>query len=414
MKFVNTRRRQTGFTLVEAAAAMAIMGVAATLVVGAVGTASQTEIRQQDAELLDRGKAAVLSFIALNGRPPCPAADQSGMEGACGGQGFFPYKTVGLPDARAGELEYQVALALPGQFQVLMNQQPISAAENEFPTAETHAFAPLASSTYDGILDYCQALVPGEGPAPRVMTLQAPKRDKKTLIENLMIRDERPTRQLEAAEVSAHLNCAQLASLSGRSHFHAHLSSAVMNKAIQDFRTQFELGYGLYILDVGEGTWDFANALFDIARGWSQIMQHISAAAANIWSAPPKTAFEIAQSLVSAVNKTLTFVKAAAKASNLARYSVNMQWANENRELNNQLVEQAIELQATITDHARLSASSAFFLNEQTQAPSLGAAPGVITNSPPNAVFLEMRQTGRDRASGFNEPFGYADGMKRY
>ena len=48
------------------------------------------------------------AFAAANSRLPCPAADTNGNEDCSRTVGLLPFRSIGLPDSRAGLLRYGV------------------------------------------------------------------------------------------------------------------------------------------------------------------------------------------------------------------------------------------------------------------------------------------------------------------
>jgi len=94
----------SGFTLIEIAVVLVIIGIILSGVVGTfTSTMDNSRIRQTQ-QLLDEVKEALLGFSMINDRLPCPvlAASTDGEEdplggGTCSGQhGFVPTKDLGL------------------------------------------------------------------------------------------------------------------------------------------------------------------------------------------------------------------------------------------------------------------------------------------------------------------------------
>ena len=116
--------RQNGFTLIEIAIVMLIIGLAlaATLVpVGRLFQASQISSNQ---ERLDAAREGLLTFAAINGRPPCPDRTGDGLEDrravadpanfGCAAniyEGFLPWATLGVQqtDYWGTRLRYRVS-----------------------------------------------------------------------------------------------------------------------------------------------------------------------------------------------------------------------------------------------------------------------------------------------------------------
>lgn len=139
-----SRRLQLGFSLIEAAVALSIVGLAATGLWQAMGGMWARESVSRAQSHMARAEAAVQSFAGIHGRLPCPAPAGDGLE-VCGVQspaifllGSFPYATVGVPEFEMARLTYRVrsdTLRLPPvvvttppanePFQVLANNQSI-------------------------------------------------------------------------------------------------------------------------------------------------------------------------------------------------------------------------------------------------------------------------------------------------
>ena len=81
-------RRQDGFTLIEVAIGLMILGL---ITVGIISTLSQQAEQRRHAEtrqLLGQARDALLAFVSVNGRLPCPAvAASSGQEAIASGAG---------------------------------------------------------------------------------------------------------------------------------------------------------------------------------------------------------------------------------------------------------------------------------------------------------------------------------------
>lgn len=99
-----------GFTLIEISMVLLIIGLlASTLAVPMTQKLGHTQFRQTD-EYLHLANEALYGFALEQGRLPCPAKDESGLEASapCLTQGWLPWKTLGLrrDDAWGQTLRY--------------------------------------------------------------------------------------------------------------------------------------------------------------------------------------------------------------------------------------------------------------------------------------------------------------------
>lgn len=103
-------RSASGFTLIEMAVVLAVLGMVGILIVQWARTADEVRHQTVQRDLLGRSDDALLAYAMVNHRLPCPAADQAGHEDCSANRstGWLPYATLGLPDGRAGRLRYGV------------------------------------------------------------------------------------------------------------------------------------------------------------------------------------------------------------------------------------------------------------------------------------------------------------------
>jgi prepilin-type N-terminal cleavage/methylation domain-containing protein len=102
------KQRNRGFTLVEVAISMVILGLVLTGLVVALSQQMQQRHLIDTRTTLEQANEALLTFVVANARLPCPAvAASNGLESLTGpGQctaaaGFLPAVTLGLPNLDA-------------------------------------------------------------------------------------------------------------------------------------------------------------------------------------------------------------------------------------------------------------------------------------------------------------------------
>lgn len=122
-----------GFTLIETAVVLLILGLVLGGLITAIGQSTESNRRSDAQALINRVEEALYGFAQANGRLPCPASNVSnGIEapaggGACsfnGGHGFVPAATLGLQgrvnadglllDPWSNPLRYSVAQLVSG------------------------------------------------------------------------------------------------------------------------------------------------------------------------------------------------------------------------------------------------------------------------------------------------------------
>src|SRR5579864_1369880 len=99
------RRRSRGFTLIEVAISMVILGLVMTGLVVALSQEIQQRKLLDTRTTLTQASEALTSFVVANARLPCPAiVGSNGLESTTGpgvctaAAGFLPAVTLGLPN----------------------------------------------------------------------------------------------------------------------------------------------------------------------------------------------------------------------------------------------------------------------------------------------------------------------------
>lgn len=102
-------RFQGGFSFLELAIVMSVVGLMGWAVSAAYGNTDLVQTRDRATQIGESLRSALRSFALTNARLPCPDTDADGWEGGAGGVcaatdqvGWFPYRSLGmdLPDAR--------------------------------------------------------------------------------------------------------------------------------------------------------------------------------------------------------------------------------------------------------------------------------------------------------------------------
>lgn len=411
-----TRRHQRGFSLIEAAVALSIVGLAATGLWQAMGGMWARESVSRAQSHMARAEAAVQSFAGIHGRLPCPAPAGDGLE-VCGVQspaifllGSFPYATVGVPEIEMARLTYRVrsdTLRLPsavgvpvvGPFPVFANNQPIglkTIGSPMGPGSTRQNLSAWVANTYDGMLDLCAVLstktAPGVGPRP-AFEIELAADDRLLVSIGKVVQ----RKVVSAAQVSSNLGCGPMVAVSGRGQYNAHLSGAVMAKAAQDFRAQLELSYATYVLEVAEGAWNVAQFQYNLLVAQADFIQAVSAVHAKAWEGT-ELITAVATLGLSVTTHALRFASWGARVSNLARYSNNLKNYRDHLRIADKLVQTSLSNYALATRHARLGSNSAYFLREQTEVPVLPPQPGPASDYGLNALAQGVLSTAQKRA----------------
>ncbi|MGE0100459.1 MAG: type II secretion system protein [Hydrogenophaga sp.] len=403
---MNSRRRQRGLSLIEAALAMVIMGVASAMSWQTIRSSIESVNQAETHSHLDRAEAALLAYIALNNRLPCPASSPDGLENCSvphvAGRQFFPYLTLGVPEPKLGRLQYvpyDLSRLPPrqyptGQFHVRLNDQAISV--NSAPRAHITQLRDVASTTYDGILDTCQALSRIGDARMNAFTLEQVPADS-----SFMSSMARTTRRVRAAQVSDYLSCNPLASVGGRSQYNAHLASAIMSKTLKEYKWIFEADYGTYNLDLAESAFNLSTKVYGELMRWPKTMQGLS----KFFESRFGDFNAVRMMTTSVINQAASTAAVVAQTSNVQRFKTNLAAARARYRVILDLTRRADAAYLTAWQHAVLSSSSAYFLREQTVVPQVPPPLGTLAAGMQNPLAQSLIDLARNRADDFGAGF---------
>jgi hypothetical protein len=346
-----------------------VLGVAMLVALQYGADASDRQSSMRSRHLFERAEEAVLAYSLSNARLPCPSADTEGFE-TCDGNatGYLPYRTLGLPDAPAGKLRYgldalQLATEGAAGFEVLV---PVLHGAGDALVAEPVSLHAIATADNDHMVDFCAALERQRGSEGRTGN-------------DVAFSMEVPGgfaggKTVRRSKIWTALNCGALLSTAGRAHFTARLQAAVMRRAINDYRTQFDIAYGLYEWDFAQSHWFLANSAYSASK--TLVKLEIARAA---WLASLETKPEPAKAMLLAAGALATSaLHTSVYASTLARGAANLSNARKNRDTLDRLAVQADALDRDIAVHALENASNFLFLPQQARLRQADGTPADI------------------------------------
>ncbi len=100
--------KQSGFSLIEMAVVLVILGFVLGGVIGPLSTQRDIQKRSETNKQLEEIRNALIGYVQINGRLPCPASAASAgrpepVSGACtGANSFVPYADLGIRGSISG------------------------------------------------------------------------------------------------------------------------------------------------------------------------------------------------------------------------------------------------------------------------------------------------------------------------
>lgn len=374
---------QSGFSLLELAVVLVVLGVVTVLLVRFLGTAARERHEFASAELLARADSALLAFAMINSRLPCPDSDGNGDEDCGSGEqvGRLPYKTVGLPDANARKIRYGVL------------RHPDSSAQDDADLARSRdryyplhvGYNNIASEiplgTRNG-LDLCWALrTAQDGPAdPAYLHVTRPQAPTE-ILDNIAYAvalprggdafsgrqatdsaafdsPRRPTapdfhdRVLAVGldQLWTRMHCGGNVAAAGHAHFNAAASIAIMDKALKDYKKQLEVSVEMAEAGVTNGEAAIAGGVSAIANAGAGMSDAISEGLASTGVVAYKVGLA-ATGVAAGVGVTITaaFMKADADTA--------LDSAKQAVEDVQPLIDRADPLRTTVNEHAEAADS---------------------------------------------------------
>jgi prepilin-type N-terminal cleavage/methylation domain-containing protein len=164
-----------GFSLIEAAIALAVLGLIALAAAAYWRSAMQVKVVSVERDLVARAQSAVLGFAYTKFRLPCPASDPAtGLEDCTTGNQaqFLPWATLALPDSRARQMRYGVYRKTNANPRLDTDLSAAIATDRAavlLTTSVTESTTPIGMSTLIGnrnLFDFCHALNTAASQAP--------------------------------------------------------------------------------------------------------------------------------------------------------------------------------------------------------------------------------------------------------
>ena len=268
------RQRQAGFSLLELAMGLVVLGLVTVLLVQFLQTASRGRTDVTSAHLLRRADDALLAYVMIHSRLPCPAVDGTGEEDCNAGQlGQLPYRSLGLPDANARRIRYGV-LRRPDPADLFERDADLTRLVDRFHPlqVEGKSGGPFPLFNTNG-MDLCWALrsaqaAPANAAFVHVTRPDAPAQIADNVAYALALPAsgaaftgqqagntaafDSPRRPASAGygdrvlavgldQLYARMRCGDHLAATGHAHFNAAASVSVMHAALTDYKSQLEI-----------------------------------------------------------------------------------------------------------------------------------------------------------------------------
>ncbi|WP_321899832.1 type II secretion system protein [Paraburkholderia heleia] len=326
------RYRQQGFSLLEAALAVMLLGIILVLYMGLTRTASQNSVNASAQQLTGRIKDSVIAFAALNGRVPCPAADQSGVEMATCGQGAsgrVPYATLGLPAYVAASVTYTTPAyvsAHGASFNLTRTRLPNVLQVDGTQLQPAGSIQPVPGPSPDGrsyaLAGLCEALLDPSGSASTVYSLSGNAGTAGAATSS--------GESLYARELSARLACASMYSASARSYFNV---LAAFNATYRNFADYLSI----ITIEFDEAGYDLENNIQAIVYEAVKVSVKL-AQAYQAQGACDEDPAKCTQAAIAWANYGIEGSYEVNNAAKLVRYTINLINATSNYTTMQQLV----------------------------------------------------------------------------
>jgi hypothetical protein len=272
MKHFNFRSRQHGLSLIELAVILAILGIVAVVLVRWMATRQTEDALQYRHDILSRADDALVAYAAVHSRLPCPATDADGNEDcAAPAYGHLPWRTLGLPDARAAQVRYGV-LRRPDPANVRVDADLATSLDRAHPIKVIASVGMSAALGAHNGLDFCHALrvaqrLPFSSDAVHTFSASAPGVTTRNVAYVLAAADPNdpvtlqngsgpgfasprraPTaeyrdqvRAIGVDELWTRLRCGDAVAATTYSHFDIAAGAGIDETALADYRKQLEI-----------------------------------------------------------------------------------------------------------------------------------------------------------------------------